>query len=119
MLTLDEIQAQRSTREERAFSFQRVRNELDRLRKAVEQLTPKIDAITATMRQIDTIQQLGAQLAPDVQGKGGMRLRDQIAVDTAAAIKVLAQRREKEQRLLDAALAAIPNVEAQLKEFES
>lgn len=119
MQTLNEIETREHNERQRAWSYQNLLADLERYRNAVAQQAPKIEAITAVLKQLVALQELAAQLPREVTGTGDVILREQIFLSTAQAAKRLNHRRDKAQATLDKAKADVVRLEEQLKEYES
>ena len=119
MSSLEQADRERLNRRERLGQIDRVTNELTHKRQIVTLLTPQIEAIGTQMRLLGQVQDLAANVSPNVTGTGGMRARDQIIGACAAGAKGLNNRRDKLTRQRDAAATEIPKLEAQLAAFTS
>lgn len=118
MQTLTELDRIDEQKRERAARYERVLNDLTRARKAVDQFEPKVEAITAVLKQLGALQELAATLPKDVTGTGDVILREQIFLSTAHAVKQLNNRRNKARESLALARADVMHLEDLIKEFE-
>src|SRR5688572_6857906 len=110
-LSLEQSERAALNRRERLGQIDRVTNELTHKRALVDGLTPQVEAIGTQLRLLGQLQELAAQLSPDVSGTGGTRARDQIIGATAAGAKGLHQRRDRLKRQLESASEALPALE--------
>src|SRR5687767_13221230 len=94
-LSLEQTERAALNRRERLGQIDRVTNELTHKRALVATLTPQVDAIGTQMRLLGQLQELAANLSPDVSGTRGARARDQIIGACAAGAKGLNQRRDR------------------------
>jgi hypothetical protein len=117
--TLEQLERADLDVKTRAWQREQVSNTLGRSRQVVVNLTPQVEAIGKTLRQLGEIQELACALPRDLSGTGGTVCRDQIQKSTIAASRSLAIRRERLQKQLDKALADIPALEAKLEELNS
>ena len=115
--TLEQYERSALDKRTRLGQIDRVRDALTHKRGLVERLTPQVEDIGKQLRLIGQMQDLAANLSPDVMGSGGARARDQIILACAAGVKGLNNRRDRLQRQLDAASAEIPALEGQLAAF--
>jgi len=116
-MSLEQAERAALDKHTRLWQIDQLRNALLHKRQLVEQLTPQVEAITKSLRLLGQMQELVAQMSPDINGTGGARARDQIMLSCAAGAKGLINRRQRVQKQLDAATEAIPTLEAQLATF--
>jgi len=117
METLEQIERADLDHKTRAWQLEQVTNELARHRHAVARLTPQLDALSQSLRQLGELQEIASKLSPDITGTSGARCRDQIILSCAAGARSLAQRRDRLMRQLEPAIEKLPILEKQIEEF--
>jgi hypothetical protein len=118
MLTLTEIEATEADRRERAWRYEQATNEVERCRKQIARLSSQPADADDALGVLTTITDAAMRLPPTVMGTASCRAADQILAVCGAARAQLTTRRDRLQKQLTDAQAALVKAEAYLTTIE-